>query len=307
VNAARRNGFYREGDKRLLAYVERAGEGARNDPAHACSGKFRHATWRAAAAEAQRMTLKGEGQCRAYRCPFCDRWHVGHARPAAARAERAESVTPVVAPPPSPTPPASPLPPSWPLEPPDPPASARAGRPTRSREENRRRYAAVARFLARGLSLREACERVGVNRGQLQRAWAQERARQASGTGATAEAVAGRTGTAAGPPRPSAPQPAPPPARQVFVRLYDRWRRHEPAWAAVPGPRLANARPVLRLEHLALLTDAERRALFPAPTTRSAQSAGDGNGADRRPPPGGATAGTTRTFPGREQGARRPW
>jgi hypothetical protein len=301
VNAAGRNGFYREGDNRLLAYVERAGEGAHNDPAHACSGKFRHPTWRAAAAEAQRMTLKGQGQCRAYRCPFCDRWHVGHARPAAARAERAEPATPAAAPPPSPTPPASSRLAPQPAEPPGPPAPARAGRPTRSREENRRRYAAVARLLARGLSVSEACERVGVNRGQFQRAWTLERARHASGAGAPAEAmaeaVAGRTGTAAEPPRPGAPPPAPPSARQVFVRLYDRWRRrrHEPAWAAVPGPRLANARPVLRLEHLALLTDAERRALFPATTTPSARAAG------------AAPAGTPRPLPGSEQGAGRPW
>src|SRR5262249_38655478 len=153
-------------------------------------------------------------------------------------------------------------------------------------------------LLARGMSLRAACERVGVNRGQFQRALALERTRHASGTGAVAAAEAAYPSAAPEAQRPSAPRPEPSPSRRGFARLYDPWRpprrpcrappavgwppprlyargrrrRHEPAWAAVPGPRLQHTKPVLRLEHLALLTDAERRALFAAPADREVEA-----------------------------------
>jgi hypothetical protein len=247
VNPAGRRSFYRDGDRRLLAYVERTGEGAHNDPVRTCNGKFRHATWRSAAVEAQRMTLKGQGQCRAYRCPFCDRWHVGHIQTQPVHTGHTPPAAPAVGSPPHPL------------------APAPATHAQRGPAENRRRYAEVARLIGAGHTPEAACDRLNVDVGKFQLAWAQERARQAVEAGGETQAT-----ETTSPVRPPGPIPRSRPGTQLYALLYNRWRRRqrEPGWASVPSPRLSRAKPVLRLEHLALLTDAERQALFPAPADR---------------------------------------
>lgn len=53
----------------------------------ACDGKVRHQTRQAAHAAVQALTGKGKDRMSAYRCPWCDTWHVGH-RPNPRRGRR---------------------------------------------------------------------------------------------------------------------------------------------------------------------------------------------------------------------------
>lgn len=46
----------------------------------ACHNKVKHETLDAAAQEAKRLTAKDGAEMKVYCCPFCGKFHVGHAR-----------------------------------------------------------------------------------------------------------------------------------------------------------------------------------------------------------------------------------
>ena len=43
-----------------------------------CRSKVKHRTWVMATREARRLNAKDGARMRAYCCPFCGCWHVGH-------------------------------------------------------------------------------------------------------------------------------------------------------------------------------------------------------------------------------------
>jgi hypothetical protein len=54
-----------------------------NSPESACEGKDKFASKPDAERVANRRRKKRSGamRARAYRCPYCDHWHIGHDRP----------------------------------------------------------------------------------------------------------------------------------------------------------------------------------------------------------------------------------